>query len=99
MAITPDEVDAAGVVSIDVDGRLVHVSPWVDVTYETRPIARDGRWYHAFASDNVTSYGLVHVSAGGTYAFEPVSVGEGLGVQVDSLAGGVRLLVGALRGG
>lgn len=91
---TPEEIDTAdGPVTIDVNGRLVHISRYRDSTYMGRSIA-PGRWYHVLASDLLTTYGMIdYRKRGESYAFSEVSIGQGLGTTVGSLDEGIRTVV------
>jgi hypothetical protein len=90
---TPEEVDAAGVVTVDANGRLAHISRWRDTTFDARPIAA-GRWYHVLAADLVTSYGMIdYHERGESYAFHPYEVGQALGKTVRTLDEGLQHLV------
>ena len=88
---TPEEVDAVGTIEIDFGGRLATVSRWKSPTFDGRAIA-PGRWYHVLSSDGVTSYGMVNVIKGESYAYRPFEVGQGLGEVVGSLDEGLRVL-------
>lgn len=90
---TPEEVDAAGSVTIEANGRLLHVARWRDETYDARPIPT-GTWYHLLAADLVTSYGMIdYHERGESYAFHPYEVGRALGRIVQSLNAGIKYLV------
>lgn len=92
--ITPDDVDAAGQVTIDVQGQLVTVSRYADSSFEGRPIT-PGRWYDVSSGAPLESLGMVDIHPGESFAFEGFQVGRTLGRVVDSLSEGIEYLVEA----
>jgi hypothetical protein len=90
MPVTPDDVVKLGFSDIDVDGTLVRITPWADVTYKTRPI-EPGRWFNYTVGNE--SIGMVQFTDGDYWAYEHFAVGVGPGHIVPDLGGAARVLV------
>lgn len=90
MPLTPDQVDQTGSADIDVDGALLHVSQYSDLTYDTRPIGR-GRWYNFLADGE--SIGMVNCVDGEYLAYESLAVGVSMGHPIPDLGSGARVLL------
>lgn len=90
---TPEEVDAVGTYGpFDYGHGTATISRWQSDTYEGRSIP-PARWYHVLSTDGITSYGLIQIENGESYAFEPSAAGLNVaGVVVRDLNEGIRKL-------
>lgn len=89
---TTDEIEASGIYGpIDTPRGEATIARWKSDTYQGRAI-NPSTWYHLLSADGVTSLGLIQWSNGAGFAFEPVAVGQALGVPVDSINEGIRVL-------
>ncbi|WP_400994818.1 hypothetical protein [Agromyces sp. GXQ0307] len=97
---TPEEVDAAGAVGIEIDTLVdklgtARITRYADTSYDVgRAQIEPGDWYHMTSGRSRYDYGLMRVTNDGVVAFTRDEVGVTDGELLPDLNGAIRYLIG-----